>query len=48
VTGGVAGLDRVFSSCAIITEVVDGQPVPVYDTFKDAFTFEDCPTPPKS
>jgi ABC-type branched-subunit amino acid transport system substrate-binding protein len=48
VEGGVAGLDRVFSSCALITEVQDGQPVPVFDTFKDAFTFEDCPTPPRN
>lgn len=47
VEGGIAGLDRVFSSCAFLTAVEDGQPVPVYDTFKDAFTFEDCPTPAK-
>jgi ABC-type branched-subunit amino acid transport system substrate-binding protein len=47
VEGGVAGLDRVFSPCAFITVVEDGQPIPVYDTFKDAFTFEDCPTPPR-
>lgn len=48
VEGGVAGLDRVFSSCAFVTVVEDGQPVPVYDTFRDAFTFEECPTPPRS
>lgn len=47
VEGGVAGLDRVFSACALITAVEDGQPIPVYDTFQDAFTFEDCPTPPR-
>jgi ABC-type branched-subunit amino acid transport system substrate-binding protein len=48
VQGGVAGLDRVFSSCAIVTRVEDGHPVMVFDTFKDAFTFEDCPTPPQN
>lgn len=43
--GGVGGLDRVFSSCAFITEIEDGSQVPVFDTFRDAFTFEECPTP---
>lgn len=46
--GGVAGLDRVFTSCSFIVRVEDGHEVGVYDTFKDAFTGDECPTPAKN
>ena len=46
--GGVGGLERVFTPCSLIVEIKDGHETPVYDSFKDAYTFEDCPTPPKS
>jgi ABC-type branched-subunit amino acid transport system substrate-binding protein len=46
--GGVGGLDRVFTSCSFIVTIQDGKEVGVNDTFKDAYTGEDCPTPAKS
>lgn len=46
--GGVGGLSRVFTSCDLIVKFENGKEIPVYNTFKDAYTFANCPTPPKS
>lgn len=47
-TGNVGGLSRVFTSCDLVVKFEGGKEIPVYNTFKDAYTFADCPTPPKS
>lgn len=47
-TGGVAGLPRVFTSCAFVVKEESQKDVPVYAAFKDAFTWQNCPTPAKA
>jgi ABC-type branched-subunit amino acid transport system substrate-binding protein len=45
VTGGVAGLPRVFNPCLFTTRIEGGDQVPTTGEFADAFTGEPCPTP---
>jgi branched-chain amino acid transport system substrate-binding protein len=47
-TGDVAGLPRVFTSCAFVVKEENQADVPVSDTFIDAFTGKSCPTPAQS
>jgi branched-chain amino acid transport system substrate-binding protein len=46
--GGVAGLPRVFTSCAFVVKEENQQDVPVNNTFVNAFTGATCPTPARS
>ncbi|MET7425554.1 ABC transporter substrate-binding protein [Dactylosporangium sp. NPDC005555] len=46
--GNVGGYPRIFSSCAFIVKYSGGKELPVYDTFRDAYTGQNCTTPPKS
>jgi branched-chain amino acid transport system substrate-binding protein len=48
VTGGVGGYPRVFTSCSMIVKYQGGKEVIVYDTFRDAYTSANCPSPAKS
>ncbi|MEV0566473.1 ABC transporter substrate-binding protein [Dactylosporangium sp. NPDC050588] len=46
--GNVGGYPRIFTSCAFIVKYSGGKELPVYDTFRDAYTGQNCTTPPKS
>lgn len=45
VTGGVAGLPRVFNPCLIAVRIKGGKQVPITGRFENAFTGRQCPTP---
>ncbi|WP_433059031.1 ABC transporter substrate-binding protein [Dactylosporangium sp. CS-033363] len=45
--GNVGGYPRIFTSCAFIVKYTGGKELPVYDTFRDAYTGQNCPTPAK-
>ena len=44
-TGGVAGLPRVFNACMLSMRIMDGKPVPITGKFENAFTGKECATP---
>ncbi|WP_433085772.1 ABC transporter substrate-binding protein [Dactylosporangium sp. CA-052675] len=46
--GNVGGYPRIFTSCAFIVKYSGGKELPVYDTFRDAYTGQNCTTPAKS
>jgi ABC-type branched-subunit amino acid transport system substrate-binding protein len=45
--GGVGGLSRVFTPCEFIVKYEGGKEIPVFDSFKNAYTFANCQTPAK-
>jgi len=47
IQGNVGGFERVFTSCSFIVRYSGGEELPVYDSFRDAYTGQDCPTPAK-
>jgi branched-chain amino acid transport system substrate-binding protein len=46
--GNVGGFARIFTACAFIVKYSGGKELPVYDTFRDAYTGQNCTTPAKS